>query len=116
MGLYVTLTAVGRFQPEASGLLDFPAEAYRATRRGTPVITDLFGIWEGTHAGIEFAECLGITDVWDFNQHRIDPQRADLGRLRALFVRLSDDHYATELSRFEALRDLGFEFYFEPNG
>lgn len=51
----------------------------------------MFGILEGSHAGRDFARCLDISDVWDFNQYRIDPEKMDFGELTAFFGTLSEN-------------------------
>ncbi len=99
------------------GLLQYPPEFYESTTDGSPVIVDLFGVVEGTHVGREFAAHLGISDVWDFGQHKIDSNRADLASLRSLLGTLGDhEKYLHDLERFERLRDLGYDFYFRPGG
>lgn len=81
------------------------------------MITTLFGIVEGTSAGRAFAECLGITDPWDFNQHYFDGHKIDVDGIKTLFGTLSGgDEYLEHLERFLILRDHQFRFFYVPNG
>ena len=90
---------------------------YAQTKEGAEVVADLFGIVEGTLIGRDVAARLGITNVWDFSQHKIDPARIDVAGLRSLLATLEDrERYLYDLNRLERLRDLGFAFYFLPNG
>lgn len=117
MGLCADLVAWGPYSPEIARYLEYGPNAYGSTLPGALVVTELFGIVEGTHAGKQFAACLGISDVWDFNQHHIDPQSIDMGRLRLLLQGLGDwDRYATQLEALLVLRTAGFQFVFRPNG
>ena len=117
MSLYAEIIAIGPFDPIIASALGYPSDLFRNTRTGTPVVAVLFGIAEGTYAGTQFAKCLGITDPWDFNQHKIDSTRVEMDELRALFAGFSDgDDYLKDLERFEVLRQAGFDLYFVPNG
>lgn len=71
MGLYIEIIAIGPFSEVARKYLGYPDESYDGTEAGAIVNCTLFGIVEGTSLGKEFASCLGVTDVWDFNQHKI---------------------------------------------
>lgn len=117
MGLCASVVAVGPFSPEIVDCLEYGASAYAGTRVGATMVRELFGIMEGTSSGTEFAACLGISDPWDFNQHRFDPLRIDVERLRALFATLSGgDDYVNDLNRMLKLREFGFMMIFLPNG
>lgn len=120
MSLCADLVAWGPYSPEIARYLEYPPEFYRSTRPGALVVTELtelFGITEGTSASIEFAACFGITDVWDFNQHQIDPNRIDLDRLRTVLGGLEyADEYVRHVDVLLALRASGFKFMFRPNG
>lgn len=117
MSLCADLVAWGPYSSEIARYLEYPPEFYRSTRPGALVVTELFGIAEGTSASIEFAACFGITDVWDFNQHQIDPNRIDLDRLRTVLRGLEyADDYVRHVDVLLALRASGFEFMFRPNG
>src|ERR1044072_560103 len=96
--LCADLIAWGPYSSEIAQFLEYGADAYRLTEPGALVVTELFGITEGTHAGKQFAFCFGIADVWDFNQHKINPENIDLDRLRALLERLDErERYAGQL-------------------
>jgi hypothetical protein len=117
MVLYVEVMAVGPFSDAVAGDLQYPAAFYDETRNGSRVIVDLFGIVEGTSASTTFATRVGISNVWDFSQHRIDPDRIDVDGLRSLFRSLAEGaRYQHDLDRLLHLREHGFELYFIPNG
>jgi len=117
MGMAADIIAVGRFSPAIVEYLDYPKDYYRGTRLGCPVVAQLFGITHGSSASREFARCLGITDPWNFNQHKIDPKAIDGEELRAFLATLHEgDDLVRELEGLLGMREEGFEFYFRPNG
>jgi hypothetical protein len=117
MSLCADLVAWGPYNSDIARYLEYSPEAYRSTAPGALVVTDLFGIVEGTSASKQFAACFGISDVWDFNQHKIDAEKIDVDRLRSLLQGLSDpERYAKQLEALLALRACGFQFVFRPNG
>jgi hypothetical protein len=117
MGMAADLIAIGPFSSEVAPFLEYPSERYRHTREGTPVIRQLFGITHGSNASTAFAACLGISDPWDFNQHKIVSANVDLSGLRDFFATLQDgEEFLPELEVFVALRAHGFDFFFRPNG
>lgn len=117
MSLCADLLAWGRFDPAIAQYLEYGPEAYSLTASGALVVTEMFGIIEGTQASKQFAACLGISDVWDFNQHEIDPERIDTDCLRSFLRGLGDSkRYAKHLEALLGLRAAGFHFVFRPNG
>jgi hypothetical protein len=115
--MYAEITAIGLFRQDLIPDLEYPAETYEGTANGAVVIVDLFGIVEGSSASRQFANLLGISDPWDFNQHRIDPNAVDIDGLRAFVETLAGAAaYARDIERLERLRSAGFDFYFRPNG
>jgi hypothetical protein len=117
MGMAADIIAIGPFSLAVVACLEYPPEHYKGTREGSPVIAQLFGITHGSSASREFARCLGITDPWDFNQHKINPLAIKREPLRAFFSSLHDgDDFLRDLERLLVMRDEGFEFYFRPNG
>ncbi len=111
------ILAIGPFSESIADALSYPAHYYEHTQAGTTVLTTLFSYLPGSSSSREFAGLLGISDPWDFNQHRIDPSRVELDALKRYFATLQDgEQYVEELTQFARLRDAGFEFYFLPNG
>jgi hypothetical protein len=117
MGMCADILAMGPYGPEIAAFLAYPAGQYAKTRVGTVVVTELFGILEGSPASRTFAKYLGVTDPWDFNQHKLVGSAVDVEGLRAfLATLLGGEDYKRDLEAFIALRDHGFEFFFRPNG
>jgi hypothetical protein len=111
------ILAIGPFSADIIDTLEYPDEFYAQTRPGVPVITYLFDYMPGSSTSREFATHLGITDPWDFNQHKIDALRVDLDALRGFLVGLHEpDVYLSDLEFFVRLREKHFDFYFRPNG
>jgi hypothetical protein len=117
MGMAADLIAIGPFSSEVASFLEYSSERYQHTREGTPVIRQLFGITHGSNASTAFAACLGITDPWNFNQHKVVSANVDLQGLRDFFATLQDgEEFLPDLEAFVALRKHGFDFFFRPNG
>jgi hypothetical protein len=117
MGMCASIIAIGPYCEAVRECLPYPAEFYRLTRLGVPVVTELFGITEGSSASSAFASALGITDPWDFNQHKIDSSLINIDQLRKFFKTLAAGaQYEKDMVRFQALLNSGFSFYFQPNG
>lgn len=108
MGMTSDVLAIGPFGDAILDHMEYPPKFYVDTREGAPIVRTVFQVYEGSSRSRELAGCFGI-DPWDFNQHELDPARADLAKLRAT---LGPDEVAT----FEALRGAGFKFYVRPNG
>ena len=120
MSLYVDLICIGPFDPKLARYYEYPEESYSGLKPGNPVITELFGIVEGTDAGRRFAACLGIDDVWDFNQHKVDVSKIDFVALENVLRGLAEwhetDQYKNDLKRLKAFSEHGYDIYFKPNG
>lgn len=97
--------AVGPFRRELVPFLDYGADFYAATREGTKLMVRLVDVYRDDEKARALAACFGA-DPWDFNTHALDPWRADLDALRALF---EDDELVRKV---EGLRAAGFQFYF----
>jgi len=90
--------------------------SYKNTPTGAPVLRELFAM-EGSDSSIKLARLLGISDVWDFDQHKIEARDVDIEGLRAFFGELEfADEMLDNLATFKLLRDDGFDFYFRPIG
>ena len=72
MGMYAEILAIGGFKQELVECFEYPEKHYAQTLEGAPMILHLFGIVEGSSLSWEFASFFGITNAWDFNQHKID--------------------------------------------
>ncbi len=117
MVLYVEVLAIGPFNRDLTAHYEYPQDYYSRTRNGAPIVTTLFGIIEGTNIGAEFAATLGVTDPWDFNQHKIDPGRIDFAALSTLLSPLEDaDDYLRQLEALRAFASAGYDLYLLPNG
>jgi hypothetical protein len=116
MGMCAQILAVGKFSRDVVPYLEYPEDHYRHTHEGAPVVRFLFGIFEGSSRSREFAQCFGIDDPWDFNQHRVDANKADLKKLYELFSGDETDERRRDVEAFEVFRKKGYEFYFVPNG
>jgi hypothetical protein len=108
MGMAAEIIAIGPFSSSIVEHMEYPADFYRETRAGVPVLRRLFTVYQGSTVSREMAACFGI-EAWDFNQHHLNPMRADVEKLRTMFD-------ARDADAFLALRDAGFQFYFMPNG
>ncbi len=108
MGMTADVLAIGPYRSALTEHMEYPSELYTNTREGATILRELFQVYEGSTRSRELADCFGI-DPWDFNQHELDPARADLPKLRQMFGE-------KEVATFQALRDAGFKFYFRPNG
>ncbi len=130
MGMSAEIFAVGPFRSELVPHLRHPAERYEAVAEGSIIIELVFSTYEGSTRSRRLASCFGA-DPWALGQHALDPFRADLDALRALFgsgaAGALDLDRATpaagpgrdengDVARFLALRAAGYQFYFLPNG
>ena len=107
MGYEAEVIAVGPFSQAVAEHLGYPAKCYASTREGVTVLSKVFFADTTAHSCI-LADCFGV-DLWDFNQHELDPNNADLEKLKKVF----DEEMAVH---FLALRAAGFRFYYMPNG
>jgi hypothetical protein len=111
------ILAMGPFSVDIADALEYPANLYAGTRPGVTVFAYLFSMMPGSSTSHALAEHLGIGDAWDFNQHKIDPARANLDALRAFLGTLDDSaDFLRDVERFIRLRDKNFDFFFRPNG
>ena len=108
MGMNAEVIAIGTFQRSIVPYLQYPKEYYVNTRDGVRIAETVFFVESGSSESRQLAAGFGV-DPWDFNQHELDPARADIELLREMF--------GDEMVRsFEGLRDAGFSFFFLPNG
>jgi hypothetical protein len=115
--LFVEMLAIGPFKRELTPHFEYSADRYAKTRESAPVVQKLFGIVEGTQVGTEFAQLLGISDPWDFNQHKVDPHSIDFAGLKSLLAsREYADEYLSDLDALQAFASAGYDLYFLPNG
>lgn len=108
MGLQAQIVAVGSFSQKVVPYLNYPPEYYKHTHDGVGLAEIVFWIETGSTDSRELAECFGV-DPWDFNQHELNAETADLERL----TKLVGDK---EVASFIGLRAAGFRFFFVPNG
>jgi hypothetical protein len=107
MGLDAQVIAIGPYSQAVAGSLEYPQEYYEACqmREGATVIVTVFVAYTSAQS-LALAEALGAS-AWDFNTHVLDATRANLEALEV---------DASEVRRFEVLREAGFQFYYLPNG
>ena len=114
MGMCAEVIAIGPFSAAVADLLDYRCELYAKTKTGAIISRRLFGILEGSSVSREFAAYLGISDPWDFNQHKIDNAKIDFAGLKEFGA--AYDSYANEIEILDSLARLGFELHFRPEG
>ncbi len=112
--MFAEVIAIGPFTKDIINHLEYSESDYKETQEGAIINLTLFGIGEGTTVGLEFAKCLGISNGWDFNQHKIDNSKIDENALRKFVSRYTD--YDEDVEHLLALKEKGFEFHFAPNG
>ena len=113
MVMYAEIIAAGPFSRDLTEHLEYSEIHYKDTKEGAIITQTLFGVVEGTAAGVEFAACLGIADAWNFNQHKIDNEKIDMEALKEFVGRYAD--YEADFRKLAAFRARGFEFHFVPN-
>ena len=114
MGMSAEIIAIGPYSKAVAGAMDYRPERYASTKEGAIVTRRLFCVSEGSTVSREFAALLGITDPWDFSQHKIDNSRVDIAGLRA-FAELYTE-YNEEVESLETLLNAGFDLHFRPEG
>lgn len=114
MGMSAEVIAIGPFSQEVAGFLGYPAERFANTKEGATVTCRLFGIAEGSTVSRQFAELLGISDPWDFNQHQIDRTMINVAALEAFGKMYSD--YQFDVQALTVLLKAGFSAHFRPEG
>ncbi len=118
MGMCATVICVGPFTPEVAQYLEYSPEYYAGTRPGAIVVSQLFDCcFMGSNISRGFAECLGITNAMDFNQHVLRRSAVDLPKLREYLATISHgDEYLKDADALERMLDLGWLLIFMPNG
>jgi len=114
MGMYAELIAIGPFSAAIVDHLEYSADRYIETKEGSIINQTLFGITEGNALSKTLATILGISDAWDFNQHKVDVDSIDFAKLIEFGETYSD--YAGDVKTLQILSNNGFEFHFSPNG
>ena len=109
------LIGVGQYNHKLIGHLDYPPQYYKDTEEGVVITRELFGIYEGSSTSREFASFLGITNTWDFAQHKIDADKIDFKGLKDFCCNRYTD-YDEDYESFVLLINNGFQFHFRPNG
>ncbi len=113
MVLYVEVLAIGPFKRKLVSHYEYASDRYESTRESAPIVTRLFGIEEGNRVGGDVAAALGVSDIWDFNQHRIDTAKIDFVALRSAVAGLP---YGKDVEALQAFSSEGYDLYFLPNG
>lgn len=106
--------AIGPYSSNIAEFLDYPADLYKDVPDGAVISRRLFGILEGSSLSREFAALLGISDAWDFRQHKIDPAKINADGLRDFGAQYQE--YEDDVTALLRLKTAGFEFHFRPEG
>lgn len=114
MGMCAEIIAIGHFTKEIAEYLEYSSYVYKDTCEGSVITEKLFGISEGSPLSTRFALLLGISDPWDFNQHKINNENIDVDGLKE-FVQMYTD-YEGDLTRLLLFMSHGFDFHFRPEG
>ncbi len=114
MGMFAEVICIGPYSKEIAEHLGYSKEQYIGTNEGAVVNQTLFGIAEGNELSRQFATILGITDPWDFNQHKISPTDINFIALKTFGQQYPD--YEKDVFALQALSESGFELHFSPNG
>ncbi|MEZ4295688.1 MAG: hypothetical protein R3B70_11980 [Polyangiaceae bacterium] len=114
MGMSAEIIAVGPFSKAVVAHLDYRPELYARAREGAIVTRRLFGISEGSALSRELAGLLGISDPWDFNQHKVRTENVDASALREWGSKYPD--YSEDVEALLVLAGAGFEMHFRPEG
>lgn len=105
LGLEAEVLATGAFRRELAAYMDYGEKQHDDTREGTRMLVSFVNVGLGAFQAEVLARCMGA-EAWDFNTHALVPERV---RIEDLATLLMDDELVT---RFHALRDAGFQFYF----
>jgi hypothetical protein len=117
MVLCAGVLAIGPFRRALVSHYEYPEGHYSNTKDGAPVVREMFGIIEGTGAGTDFARMLGISDPWDFNQHKITAHDIDFPALRSFLSQFEyREDYLRDLDALQAFATEGYDLYFLPHG
>jgi hypothetical protein len=118
MVMYAEILAIGPFRRDLIPHYEYPPDHYRTMSEGLPIVRTLFGVIEGTAAGTEFAKALGISDPFDFSQHKIGSASIDFEGLERSLASLSswpEGDYAKDLAALRSFAAAGYDLYFLPN-
>ena len=112
------IICIGPFDPELRQFYEHPTGNYGVGSEVVLVVTRLFLIGEGSAASRQFAEGLGISDPWDFSQHRLDIARIDFAALETILSGLEawESQYRNDLEALRAFAARRHDLYFMPNG
>ena len=118
MGMNAEIIAIGPFSKSISKHLDYAPERYKKTIDGSIITVHLFGFTQGSSLSTIFGNCLGITDPWDFNQHKVNSEKIDFEAINKLLMNYcgQDVNLFSDLESLKILNEKGFEFHFRPNG
>lgn len=104
------IIAIGSFSRTLVEHLPYDAKLLDKTDEGARIAIDVFGFMSDSGSSWKLAECFGV-NPWKFDEHKLDLSRLDREGL------VDDKHITQEqVSRFYALANHGFAFFFMPNG
>ena len=114
MGMFAEVICIGPYSKKIEEHLEYSKELYSKASEGAIVNQTLFGIEEGNELSGQLASMLGITDPWDFNQHKISSTAIDIEALK----RFGQQYlaYSKDVVVLQVLLESGFELHFSPNG
>jgi hypothetical protein len=105
-GIDADITAIGPYRKDIADYLEYPKEFYKKTKFGTIVIVNSVFYSAGKKKSRILAECFNITEIWDFNQHEINPDNVNVFKLKNEFD-------INDVKQYTILRDAEFKFYFQ---
>jgi hypothetical protein len=108
MGLDATLIAIGPFSRSLVPVLEYPAQFYSEVPEGAIIVCTVF--FALTSAGSHLlARSLGV-GAMELGRHAVgSATAADVPAL------LAEEEFAEQVPAFLALREAGFQFYYQPN-
>lgn len=113
MSMDAFVLAVGPFKRGFEHYMPYESENYDSVPDGCTVVTTFFQC-STTSQSRSLAALLGITDPWDFTQHKIDPSKVDLENIKVLFD--YDEDICFDCEGFAALAEAGFIILYCPEG
>ena len=104
MGIFAEVIGTGPFAEDIVEYLNYSKEQYFSAKDEAVVNEALFGIPQANKLSRKLASTPGISDPWDFNQHKISTATIDLLRYKCLESNIRNTRMTLEI--FRLLRKL----------